>query len=237
MSVHIAIEELADAAEGLLDPGRAAVVEAHLAGCSTCAEAAAELADVTELLHSQPAPVMPDDVLARLTRSVAVESERRASTTAQPADPPASGTRRQPRQTLGNFNDRLTPKPRSRFWYRALAACALAAAVGFGGYVASATAGLNEPQAAVPVQVSSTGLVPQLSRLVWDDPDLHLFSSAWRCARQVTDGRISGLREAYVDGRPALLVYQEDDGVRTVTVVTGCASGTPRVVETARLKG
>ena len=33
---HLSIDELADAAEGLLDPERAAFAESHIAGCADC---------------------------------------------------------------------------------------------------------------------------------------------------------------------------------------------------------
>ena len=33
---HLSIDELADAAEGLLDPERAALAASHIAGCAGC---------------------------------------------------------------------------------------------------------------------------------------------------------------------------------------------------------
>jgi anti-sigma factor RsiW len=33
---HLSVDELAEAAEGLLDPERAALAESHLAGCPDC---------------------------------------------------------------------------------------------------------------------------------------------------------------------------------------------------------
>jgi anti-sigma factor RsiW len=98
--------------------------------------------------------------------------------------------------------------------------------VGFGAYVASATASLNEPP--VVTAVNSTQLGKQASALQQAaDMDPHRFSRAWQCARQVTDGRIVGLANSRVDGEPALLVYLRSGQGTQVVVVTGCASAAP----------
>jgi anti-sigma factor RsiW len=56
---HLSIDELADAAEGLLDPERAAVAESHLADCSHCqaqSEALRESPPRCALIRSRPCP-------------------------------------------------------------------------------------------------------------------------------------------------------------------------------------
>ena len=99
----------------------------------------------------------------------------------------------------------------------------------------SANAGLNEPPA-ISAGITTQPLGPQaeaLSRM--GDLDPHRFSRAWQCARQVTDGRITGLAETTVNDGPALLVYHRPGGEPVVTVFTGCVTGTPKAGPTAPL--
>jgi anti-sigma factor RsiW len=44
---HLSIDELADAAEGLLDPERAAFAESHIAGCTECRAQSEALHEIT----------------------------------------------------------------------------------------------------------------------------------------------------------------------------------------------
>ncbi|CAA9336289.1 MAG: hypothetical protein AVDCRST_MAG48-3401 [uncultured Friedmanniella sp.] len=109
----------------------------------------------------------------------------------------------------------------------ALGVAVAAAAVGLGGDVLSAAAGLNDPPlvgAALTTSDLATGArALQASR----DLDPHRFSDAWFCGRATTDGRITGLARARVDGAPALLVYTRDDRTSSVAVVTGCTARVP----------
>ena len=214
MTDHPTLDELADAAEGLLSPERSASVSAHLAVCADCQAQDASLRTVTAELAAAPAPTMPIDVAERLNRVLVGESALRN----QP---------RRARVTLGNFGANRPVKKSTRRWLvPALAAAAAAAVVGFGSYVASASAGLNEPP--VVAAVNSAQLGQQASALRQAaDMDPHRFSRAWQCARQVTDGRIVGLANTWVDGTPALLVYVRSDQATQVVVVTGCASAAP----------
>ncbi len=131
-----------------------------------------------------------------------------------------------PRPTLGAFTAERPRRSIRRIVLPALAAAAAATVAGFGAYVASATAGLNEPP--VVAAVSSSNLSAQAGALLQrEELDPHWFSRAWQCARQVTDGRIVGLASSTVDGTPALLVYTRSGATTEVTVVTGCGTGRP----------
>lgn len=228
MSAHISTDELADAVEGLLGEARSAQVQAHVAQCDDCAEVATALADVSVLLAADSAPRMPDSVAARLESTVAAESGRRTS-----GEAAAEAERRRravdiPHHHLGDFRADLQPSSRTRLLGRALLACAVATIVGFAGYVMSASAGLNEPPSERPAYVNSADLGAQASTVrATRDLHQHRFSQAWRCARDVTDGRITGISSAVVDGRPAYLVYTDQDGTAEVTVVSGCDSDLP----------
>ena len=229
MTEHPTVEELADAAEGLLPEERAAVVAQHLAECDDCRQTVAALGDVTTTLAGEPRPAMPSAVADRLNSVLLEEAARRAGTGTPPgpeAPQPAKPRAARPRTTLGAFGDDR-PKRSARRWIApALVAAMAAGLVGFGGYVLSARVGLNEPP--VVAAVNSTELGPDataLERVI--DLDPHRFSRAWQCARRATAGRIVGLASSTVDGTPALLVYTRSDGETQVTVVTGCNGAQP----------
>lgn len=240
MPDHPSLAELADAAEGLLDPDRAAAVAAHRADCSDCQAHTAALADVTARLAAVPAPPMPPEVAERLARVLAgerVPSRLRAVETENEDTVPvlrphvARGVSPQkttpPRATLGTFGIDRSRRPARRWLVPVLAAAAAALVIGFGGYVLSATAGLNEPP--VVAALSSGEDLGAQAGAVARRVDLtpHRFSNAWQCARGVTDGRIVGIASTTVDGVPALLVYLAKDGATQVVVVTGCGGEAP----------
>jgi hypothetical protein len=118
-----------------------------------------------------------------------------------------------------------------------LVSAAVAAVIGFGGYVVSASAGLNEPPTVASV------VDPQRlggdARSIEHSHELspHLFSQAWQCARTVTKGRVTGLASVTVDGVPALLVYTREGGTSYATIVTGCAADNPSAGPSAVLPG
>jgi anti-sigma factor RsiW len=234
---HLSIDELAEAAEGLLNPDRAAFAESHLADCAHCHAQSQALREVTATLHAAPAPVMPDAVAHRLNNVVAAESAQRAEKSDAAGGDRRSDTTWQPRATLGNFGDDLKQPARSRRALPALAAAAVALVVGFGAYVISASAGFNEPP--VVAAVSSADLGAQARALEEASGGLspHRFSQAWGCARKVTAGRITGLASSTVDGTPALLVYTKSEASTQVTVVTGCRVGMPSAGLSAVLPG
>lgn len=229
MSDHIAIDELALAGEGLLDPDRTAAVESHLAACPECRAHVESLGRVSTILSAEPTPTMPPEVAMRLRSVLDQESARRSTdsgsvTGGAAGGWPPEGVRSAPRPSLGVFGAEL-PRPAKRRWLvPALAAAAAASVVGFGGYVLSASAGLNEPPT-VAAAVNSKKLGSDARSLEQgQDLDPHRFSRAWQCARQVTEGRIVGLASTAVDGAPALLVYTRSHGETQVTVVTNCDS-------------
>ncbi len=71
-------QRLAEFREGLLPARKAAGIAAHLRECPSCAEADAQLAAVTAILASTPAPPMPASLAERLDAALAVEIARSA---------------------------------------------------------------------------------------------------------------------------------------------------------------
>jgi anti-sigma factor RsiW len=234
VSEHISVDELADAAEGLLDPAFAAAVETHVAQCPDCQATAADLRRVTELLAADPAPPMPAAVASRLDSVLAGESERRTLTGLRAALDSAS---RQPKPSLGSFGADLPKRRFRQLLPPVLVSAAVAAVFGFGGYVVSARAGLNEPP--TTASVVDPQQLGNDARSIEHAHDLspHLFSQAWQCARNVTRGRITGLASVTVDGVSALLVYTRQDGASYATIVTGCAVDSPSAGPSAVLPG
>jgi hypothetical protein len=90
---HPDADTLAACREGLLGRRRSARIRAHLARCSRCASLDHELAAVTSLLASAPAPRIPDELAARLDIVLAAESAARARGESPAADgiPAAAG--------------------------------------------------------------------------------------------------------------------------------------------------
>ena len=74
---HLTTDELADAAEGLLAPERAAFAESHIADCPDCHAQSDALRAVSATLQAEPAPTMPEAVAHRLNDVVAAEQVQR----------------------------------------------------------------------------------------------------------------------------------------------------------------
>ncbi|HEY5785463.1 MAG TPA: hypothetical protein VIT65_11865 [Microlunatus sp.] len=209
---HLALDDLADLAVGELPVDASVAAEEHLAVCGSCradlAELSADLETISGQLAALPTPTLPVTVAAQLDRVLAGEEAtvvpfRRSA----PLKAPASASYVKQTGVV-----RLM-----------LAAAAAAAVVGFGGYVLSASAGLNEPSALSPTQVHQAALAEQAKNLAQNrDLDPHLFSAAWRCARQVTAGRITGITPVYVAGEENYLVSTRASGRTYATLVTGC---------------
>ena len=191
---------------------------------------------VSRALADTPSVAMPADVEARLAGVLASESARRGTRShagGPEGDRPPGSVERTAKPVLS------TPVQPAR-WRRAvgvvLVAAVSAAAIGAAGYTLSSAVGLNEPSASSPLQVQSAELADQ-ARTIENSRNLsaHTFSGAWRCARAVTSGRITGLTPAVVDGTPALLVYTRVRGEDWVTVVTGCPEPGALARESVRL--
>lgn len=213
---HPSVDALADAAEGLGGSEAIAAIQAHRDTCAACRDTAAALAAVSTMLAAEPAPVMPPEVFARLEAVVRHENGQRTSH-------PSAPTPRMPRATLGNFGDHLVAPRKRRLLLPALVAATAASVTGFGGYVLSASSGLNEPPVSSPAYVSASQLGSEASELrSGQDLSAHRFSRAWNCVRGVTQGRITDIASVVIDGEPALLVYTKRSGRTQVTVVTGC---------------
>jgi anti-sigma factor RsiW len=222
---HLSIDELADAAEGLLDAERAAFAESHIADCPDCQAQSVALREVSATLRAQPAAPMPEPAARRLNEVVAAESAAREAHSWKP------------RATLGSFGEDLKQPAKSRWVVPALAAAAAAAVVGLGAYVISANAGLNEPPVVAAIDSSDLEVEARALEQAAGGLSPHRFSQAWDCAREVTNGRITGLAAGTVDGSPALLVYTRSNELTEVTVVTGCGAGTPTAGPSAVLPG
>lgn len=222
MAEHLTVDELADAAAGLVDDARAAEITDHLAGCRSCAASQAELDQVSVRLAAEPVPPMPAAVADRLAAVISAEQSRRRTGAAGADEQHRYELAHRAKPSLGTIGSDLVKPSRARFLGRALVACVASAAIGFGGYAVGARAGLGEPQA-ISSPLTSSELAPQAEDLrSRSDLDSHWLSQAWSCARKVTDGRITDIARVTVDGSSALLVYTTSGGQARVTVVTGC---------------
>lgn len=241
---HLGLDELADLAVGEppTDPVIAAGVEAHLADCARCQAEFAQVQADLDLMSSAlgslelrygPSADLPVTVAARLDRVLAEESDVAVSpspaTDNAVADNPATDNivpLRQPTPLKAPATASYVKQ--TGFLKIMLVAAAAASVVGFSGYVISASAGMNEPSAISPVQVQPDALASQASELAENrDLDPHLFSAAWRCARQVIDGRITGITPVYTEGEETYLVYTRAGGITYARLLHGCAEDTP----------
>ncbi len=224
---HLALDDLADLAVGELPVDASVAAEEHLArvrvvpGRAGPAAAPTWIGSPASWPHCPP-PTMPVTVAAQLDRVLAGEGAtvlpfRRSA----PLKAPASASYVKQTGVIRIM----------------LAAAVAAAVVGFGGYVVSASAGLNEPSALSPTQVHQAALADQARILAQNrNLDPHLFSAAWRCAREVTTGRITGITPVYVGGDENYLVYTRSGGRTYATLVTGCGD-TPAAGERGRAVG
>ena len=200
---HLALDDLADLAVGELPADSAAAVEEHLASVRVLPGGAGP-AERRPRPGSGPAggaarrPTMPVTVAARLDRVLAEEAAtvvpfRRSA----PLKAPASASYVKQTGVVRIM----------------LAAAVAAAVVGFGGYVLSASAGLNEPSALSPTQVHPAALAYQARTLAENrDLDPHLFSAAWRCARRSPPAGSPGSPRSTWPATENYLVYTRSGG-------------------------
>ena len=147
MTRHVGAETLARYREGDLSSRKSARIRAHLPGCPRCTALDEDLAGVTALLASAPAPTMPDQVTARIqaaltaeaAREVPVRAGRQPGRSRQHGEP---GKRRQSRHAAGRDGTvqdgtvrRLRlPELQSRLAVRVLGAAAAVVVVSGGIY-------------------------------------------------------------------------------------------------------
>lgn len=95
---HLEADVLADFRAGLITGRRGGKISAHLAGCDRCTALGHQLAGVTTLLASVPAPVMPDSVAQRLDTVLAAEAASRRDSPERAGREPSRDTGASPRR-------------------------------------------------------------------------------------------------------------------------------------------
>ncbi|WP_369183576.1 zf-HC2 domain-containing protein [Streptomyces sp. Y1] len=102
---HPSIDELADLAEGLVEPAEAAeALRRHLDGCAECRETVEALTEVQALLGDVETPPMPADVAARLDAALAAAA-------AEPAPRAPAEARTAPQEAPAAEPRAITPTP------------------------------------------------------------------------------------------------------------------------------
>jgi hypothetical protein len=110
---HLDAEILAEFQAGLITGRRGTQITAHLAGCDRCTALGDQLAGVSVLLASVPAPAMPDSVVQRLDTVLAAENAARSENNnaervrADRPGHPARGRRRAPRPGFRRLSARV----------------------------------------------------------------------------------------------------------------------------------
>ena len=108
-------DELANAAEGLLDPERAAFAESHIADCPDC-HAQSDAGAVSATLQAEPARTMPEAVAHRLNGVTAAEHVRRAETSVKGGAESVAGQQPRQRRHVGEEPE----NPAALRWQRSL---------------------------------------------------------------------------------------------------------------------
>jgi hypothetical protein len=107
---HLDSDVLAEFRAGLITGRRGARIAAHLAGCARCASLDDQLAGVSALLASVPAPALPDSVAQRLDTVLAAEvaaTGAAANNHPERAGHDGTGETAAPRRPRGNRGFRL----------------------------------------------------------------------------------------------------------------------------------
>jgi hypothetical protein len=147
---HLSADEVADLAEGLLDPSRAGEAERHLVVCAECRDVRDALADVSAMLAAlpdEPAPAPVADRLDTALRAAAASSPEGG--TANVGDDVAGGTGVVPLA-------RRPRRPRGRDLSR-LGAAAAGLAVVFGAVVVLGDDGADGPPQGASLGSDSSG--------------------------------------------------------------------------------
>jgi len=125
MMTHPDAEVLAEFRAGLIAGRDGARISAHLADCVHCAGVCDQLAEVSALLATVPAPALPDPVARRLETALAAEAANRHSS--ERAVDPRSGERASSPRTHRRWDFRLVA-------LRVLAPAAAVVILAAGGY-------------------------------------------------------------------------------------------------------
>jgi hypothetical protein len=153
---HPDTDVLAEFRAGLITGRRGAKITAHLAGCDRCTALDDQLAGVSVLLASVPAPAMPDSVARRLDTALAAEVASRDDAERAGADGAAESPA--PRRPDGHRGFRLLSlrvlAPAAAVVVLAAGGYGLSRLVGPGQVTASSSAG-SAARAATPSVASS----------------------------------------------------------------------------------
>src|SRR5262245_64621119 len=76
---HPDVVDLAEYAEGTLDPARRPAVDEHVRECADCTRTLADLAGLPATLAQASVPPLPTEVADRLDRAIAAEASARAA--------------------------------------------------------------------------------------------------------------------------------------------------------------
>jgi hypothetical protein len=257
---HPDSEVLAEHQAGLISGRRGAKVAAHLATCDRCTAVSDQLAGISVLLASAPAPAVPDGVAQRLDTVLAAEAARRSDSERAGADRSRERAA-EPRRNRRGFRF-LAP----RVLAPAAAVVALAAA-GFGlshlGGLANSRAASSAagPPAATPAASSGakfakTAAVPANAAPAHSGaaplygaargaalglpPHFTVISSDTNYLRATLRPQLEAALQAALPTPKALGVSLSPSAqIRACVsrVTSGTSPGTPLLVETARYQG
>jgi hypothetical protein len=163
---HPDAEELARYQAGEISGPRGGQLEAHVADCDRCASVSDDLAAVSTVLASVPAPPMPDAVESRIMAALATEAAtRQAASTAAASAAGAASAAASPAAS-GQRSRRLrlvhSDKSHSRGFRPVMAALSAAAClvlIGF-GYLLSRT---GSSSSSAPASAAAPAVVPSAS--------------------------------------------------------------------------
>ena len=151
---HPDAEELARYQAGEIGGPRGRQLAAHVADCASCAAVNDDLAAVSRVLASVPAPSMPDAVESRITAALAAEAATRQA--ASPAVAGAATEKRSHRLRLVHAGKSISHARGVRPAMAVLSAAACLVLVGF-GYLLSRTGSSSSSSATSAV---APALVP-----------------------------------------------------------------------------
>jgi hypothetical protein len=250
---HLDTDVLAEFRAGLITGRRGARITAHLAGCDRCTALDDQLAGVSALLASVPAPAMPDRVADRLDTVLAAEVTRRDQ--AERARDDGSGESPAPRRPRGNRGFRPLA-------LRVLAPAAAVVLLAAGGYglsraglgsssqstassagsaaksVSSPTAGPRPANAPAAAPAGITGsIVVVASNTDFTRTGLAASAQLRDCVLRLAGGHsLQRVESARFEGKPAVLVVARTGADDTAWIATpDCSATSPHVLASTSL--